>query len=78
MPALQGGDQNLTLSTLRYQSPRHEGLPYGHPTLGGWETEEPQMIEFVRTTQGLFFRFQVTPEALISILILARLWQRLM
>lgn len=39
---------------------------------------KPQMIEFVRTAHGLLFRFQVTPETLLSILILARLWQRLM
>ena len=34
------------------------------------------MLEFAVTAHGLFFRFRFAPEALVLILVLARLWQR--
>ena len=36
------------------------------------------MIELALTVRGFAFRFQITPETMVSILILARLWQRLL
>lgn len=35
------------------------------------------MIEFALTGRGLYFRFQLAPETLVLMLVLARLWQRL-
>lgn len=35
------------------------------------------MIELALTFRGLYFRFQATPETLVSILIIARVLQRL-
>ena len=40
--------------------------------------KEHEMIEFALTARGLFFRCQLTPETLVSILILARLFQGLL
>lgn len=40
--------------------------------------KEPAMIEFALTARGLYFRFQLVPETLVSILILARLCQPLL
>jgi len=36
------------------------------------------MIEFVLTARGVFLRLQIVPETLALILILARLWPRLL
>ncbi len=35
------------------------------------------MVEWVVTARGLYFRIHCAPEALVLILIFARLWQRL-
>lgn len=45
------------------------------PTINA-NSQEPAMIEFALTARGLYFRLQASPEALVLILILARVLQR--
>ena len=40
--------------------------------------KEHEMIEFALTARGLYVRFHLAPETLVLILILARLFQRLL
>jgi len=42
----------------------------------GRDTKEPEMIEFVVTARGLFFRCHLGPECLVLILLLARIGHR--
>lgn len=42
------------------------------------QPKEPEMMEFTLTARGLYFRFQLAPETLVSILIFARLCQPLL
>ena len=63
---------------LHSESPAHEAPEVGRPMWRRPGSKEHEMIEFVLTARGVFLRLQIVPETLALILILARLWPRLL